>query len=32
MAEVTITQDTKWVRALNAARRTVGKEPKPLDY
>lgn len=32
MTEVTITQDTKWVRALNAARRTVGKEPKPLDY
>ena len=32
MAEVTITQDTKWIRALNAARRTVGKEPKPLDY
>ena len=32
MTEVTITQDTKWVRALNAARRTVGKEPKSLDY
>lgn len=30
--EVSITQDTKWIRALNAARRTVGKEPKPLDY
>lgn len=32
MAEVTITQDTKWIRALNAARKTVGKESKPLDY
>ena len=32
MTEVTITQDTKWVRALNAARRTVGKKPKSLDY
>lgn len=29
---VSITQDTKWIRALNAARRTVGKEPKSLDY
>ena len=32
MVKVTITQDTKWIRALNAARRTIGKEPKPLDY
>lgn len=30
--EVKVTQDTKWIRALNAARRTVGREPKPLDY
>lgn len=30
--EVNITQDTKWIRALNAARRTVGKEPKSLNY
>lgn len=29
---VIITQDTKWIRALNAARRTVGKEPKSLTY
>lgn len=25
--EVTVTQETSWKRALNAARRTVGKEP-----
>lgn len=32
MLEVNISRDTGWIRALNAARRTVGKEPKPLDY
>lgn len=29
---VIVTQDTSWVRALNACRRTVGKEPMPCDY
>lgn len=29
---VTITQETGWVRALNAARRTVGKKAMPLNY
>ena len=24
---VTVTQETSWKRALNAARRTIGKEP-----
>lgn len=30
--QVNITQDTGWIRALNAARKTVGKDPKPQDY
>lgn len=30
--KVTITQDTKWIRALNAARRTIGLPMKPEDY
>lgn len=30
--EVIVEQDTPWVRALNAARRTIGKEPKDKDY
>lgn len=30
--KVEVTQDTGWIRALNAARRTVGKAPKPLTY
>lgn len=30
--EVSITQDTEWIRALNAARTTWGKPKLPLDH
>ena len=30
--EVTVVQETPWSRALDAARRTIGKEPLPSKY